>query len=1051
MKKRTLSLMLAAALLVSAGAVAAVAAPETGDDPYWDQARYDSIETAVMNNVPKVLDAGGKYIYQTVDGTFEYSVSILDPKFNSYIKANNEEYYVARPGYASQAIRADQSIVDYTAVFAAAIADVKAQGGGTVVVPRGSFATGAIRITGDNIRLHMDDGAEIKFVRTKTYEFYPQVKTRFEGMDLMGFSPLIYAYQVNNIAVTGSGNGNEDTRSVLNGQADRYNWLPWKTAGTSFWDGTATNTIPMQQGSTAAYRTVQWSDGTAMTARDHLIKMVEEWAPIEERNYADLNPGTADPILRPANTLRPSFIEPYGCKNVLIADFNLINSPMWEIHPLLSENVMIRGTDINSHLGNNDGCNPESSTNVIIEDNVFNTGDDCIAIKSGRNNDGYTEWNRPTTGVIVRNNEMRDGHGAVTAGSEMSGGIQYVFAHNNVFNSANLAQGLRIKTNSVRGGYLKDVYMKDSVIRQIGTAPIHCTFYYEENDAGTRTPKVENIYVSNYNTAPGVASIAAAQFLYARQYGYCPVENVNIKDCNFNGFSNAPATNNTALNDIICGRGIRFENVTINGEPYVSPEQSVEIVDIIVDDTSVTDAAQLVGITGSHAVYAVVRSKASNIAGTIAGTSRAAYQAYLSVGSGLGSAVSLNGNGVVTSLGDDLYKVRLSANANLGTATRLEAVVRNALYTEDQDFRYFSLRPAVKGLSFRGEWLTIQFDRAMNTAGTGRVTLSGGAAAVDPEWNEEGTQITYALEGIVFGEAYGISVGNFADGGSKVMRTYDTALTAASIDDVKEAWTALDRAVAAAAAYRNSALYTAASWAALAQAQAAAGALSPHANLSEILAVAAALNDAIAGLTLKNFEEFPTAVASFTGPENGAVGLASVYTLSLAHVKNLATVRVRFTYNEEVLSLDRLESHSGFEILERQEDTVVLYNTEGLTGDDAQPLLTFHFTAKSSGRADVKITGVEAASYRSDKSGADDIDVDTAGAGEIPTDVKEKDRYDFNGDGRVTLADLSTAQLWYMSAVGDDNWNDIKAADLDGSGVINTKDFIDILRYIQAL
>jgi polygalacturonase len=1047
-------LALAIALLVSVSAVAALAAPENGDDPYWDQTRYDSIEAAVMANVPKVLDADGKYIYQTVDGTFEYSVSILDSKFNGHLKASNEEYYVARSGYTNQAVRADQMVVDYTDVFAAAIADVKAQGGGTVVVPRGSFVTGAIRITGDNIRLHMDDGAEIKFIRSKTYEFYPQVKTRFEGMDLMGFSPLIYAYQVNNIAVTGSGNGNGDTRSILNGQADRYNWLPWKTSGTSFWDGTSTNTIPMQQGNNAAYRTVQWSDGTAMTARDHLIKMVEEWAPIEERNYADLNPGTTDPILRPANTLRPSFIEPYGCKNVLIADFNLINSPMWEIHPLLSENILVKGTDINSHLGNNDGCNPESSTNVIIEDNVFNTGDDCIAIKSGRNNDGYTAWNRPTTGIIVRNNEMRDGHGAVTAGSEMSGGIQYVFAHNNIFNSANLAQGLRIKTNSVRGGYLKDVYMKDSVIRQIGTAPIHCTFYYEENDAGTRIPKVENIYVSNYNTAPGVTSINASQFLYARQYGYCPVENVNVKDCNFNGFRNAPVTNNTALNEVICGQDINFENVTINGAPYVVPEQSVEIVDVLVDDVSITDASQLVGITGSHAVYAIVRSEAANFAGTIIGTTRAAYQAYLSVGSGLGSAVSLNGNGVVTDLGDGLYRVRVSANANLGTATRLEVVVRNALYTEDQDFTYFSLRPAVAGLSLRGEWLTVQFDRAINTARAGRVILSGGASAVDPVWNEEGTRLTYALEGITSGEIYNVSVGDFADGSGKVMRTYDTALAAASMDDVKAAWAAFDRAVAAAAAYRNPDLYTEVSWAAFAQAQAAAGALSPYAGQSEILAATAALDDAMTGLTLKNAqssEEFPTAVASFTGPENGVVGLASDYTLSLAHVKNLATVRVDFTYNEDVLRLDRLEVHNGFEIMEQQGNTVVFYNKEGLTGDDAQRLLTFHFTAKGSGKADVKITRLEAASYRSDQSGADDVDIDTAGIGEISTDVKDPDRYDFNGDGRVTLADLAAAQLWYMRTVDDDDWNDVKAADLDGNGVINVNDLIKILAYVQAL
>ncbi|MDR1378335.1 MAG: Ig-like domain-containing protein [Synergistaceae bacterium] len=723
--------------------------------------------------MPQVLDTDENYVFKTVKGTFTYSVKITDPKFATYLRKSKEQYYVGRAEDPKQAVRETQDVDDYTNVFKAAMEDIKQHGGGTVVVPPGSYVTGAIHFAADNTRLHLDDGAEIKFIRTKTYQFYPMTKTRFEGMDLMGFSPLIYAYELENIAITGAGNGEASNGemgpiSTLNGQGDSYNWLPWKTAGTSFWDGTTTNTIPMQQGNNEVYKTTTL-DGASMTARDKLIEQVARWTPIEERTYADLTPGNADPILRPVNTLRPSFIEPYRCKNVLISDFYLINSPMWEIHPLLSENVLVKGTHINSHLGNNDGCNPESSQNVIIEENIFNTGDDCIAIKSGRNNDGYTPWNKPTVGVIVRNNEMRDGHGAVTAGSEMSGGIQYVFAHDNIFNSTALQQGLRIKTNSVRGGYLKDVYMKDSEVKAL-QYPIHSELYYEENDAGTRTPIIENIYISNYRTAEGAK--ANNLFVYARHYGYTPIKNVNIRDCNFD-FTNADLGITAALNNIICGTDINFENVTVNGNLYTSPERSVEIVKLEVGDVEITGDLQLADITGTQVIYATVFAS-KDLTGTIPSTNNAAYQSYyqsyLSTESSLGTLVNFTADGVVTPLGNNLYKVRVSRDGgvDLTNATRLEVVVRNALFTEDQDFKFFSFHPQVASAVInptdlrngKGQ-LIINFDREMNPIAIGKVTLSGGAKAQYPEWGEGNKSIIYQLEGIGYGETYALSVGEF--------------------------------------------------------------------------------------------------------------------------------------------------------------------------------------------------------------------------------------------------------------------------------------------------
>jgi unsaturated rhamnogalacturonyl hydrolase len=173
------------------------------------------------------------------------------------------------------------------------------------------------------------------------------VRTRWEGVECMNFSPLIYAYDQENIAVTGGG--------TLDGGAGWENWWAWKARPPGVTTGPA---IP--QG----------------PARDRLFEMGEKNVPVAER------------VFGLGQLLRPNFFQPYHCRNVLIEGVTMIRSPMWVLNPVLSRNVTIRGVTINSHGPNNDGCDPESCTDVLIEDTVFNTGDDCIAIKSGRNGDG---------------------------------------------------------------------------------------------------------------------------------------------------------------------------------------------------------------------------------------------------------------------------------------------------------------------------------------------------------------------------------------------------------------------------------------------------------------------------------------------------------------------------------------------------------------------------------------------------------------------------------------------------------------------------------------
>ncbi len=209
-------------------------------------------------------------------------------------------------------------------------------------MPPGVFQTGAIHLK-SNVNLHLAEGATLKFSADPA-KYLPVVYTRFEGTECMNYSPLIYAFEQENIAVTG--------RGVLDGSASNDNWWKWARRGPSGGDPPARADIT------------------------NLRDMAERGVPVKER------------VFGAGHYLRNSFIQPYRSKNILIEGVRIINSPMWEIHPVLSTNVTVRGVTVDTHGPNNDGCNPESSRDVLIEDCVFDTGDDCIAIKSGRDADG---------------------------------------------------------------------------------------------------------------------------------------------------------------------------------------------------------------------------------------------------------------------------------------------------------------------------------------------------------------------------------------------------------------------------------------------------------------------------------------------------------------------------------------------------------------------------------------------------------------------------------------------------------------------------------------
>ena len=396
------------------------------------------------------------------------------------------DFDITRYGAAGDGVR-DNSDAVLRAINACSRA-----GGGRVIVPAGDFLTGAIHLR-SNVNLHLSQGATLRFIPDPR-RYLPVVYTRWEGVECMSYSPFIYAFEQENIAVTGAG--------ILDGQAGNGHWWPW--SGNPFFGG---NREGQNQ----------------MKARNRLFQMGEKNVPVRDRIFGE------------GSLLRPNFIQFYRCRNVLLDGVTVHNSPMWQIHPVLCTNVTVRGVSMVSHGPNNDGCNPESSRDVLIENCFFDTGDDCIAVKSGRNRDGR-RVGVPSENIVVRHCRMKDGHGGVTIGSEASGGARNVFAEDCDMDSPNLERVLRLKTNSVRGGFIEDVFMRNVKVGQVSDAVLRINLFYEEGDAGRFPPTVRNIEMTN------VTSKKSKYALYLRGYKHAPLRNIHISHCSFE---------NTSLPDVI--------------------------------------------------------------------------------------------------------------------------------------------------------------------------------------------------------------------------------------------------------------------------------------------------------------------------------------------------------------------------------------------------------------------------------------------------------------------------------------------------------------------
>jgi polygalacturonase len=345
---------------------------------------------------------------------------------------------------------------DCTAAFRAAIRAANRAGGGHVIVPAGTFFSAAIHLL-SRVDLHLEAGSTILFSQNPD-DYYPLVFTRWQGIELMNYSPFIYSYGQRDIAVTGAG--------TLNGQADADHWWNWKNLETPGFD--------------------------------QLEAQADAGVPVSQRVYGD------------GYYLPPQMIQPFASDTVLLEGVTVINSPFWHLNPNLCRNVTIEGLTISSAGPNTDGCDPESCDGVVVDHVTYDTGDDCMAIKSGRDTDGR-RVGVPCQNVVIQNCDFANGHGGITIGSEMSGGVKNVYARDLTMNSANLQAGHRIKSNTLRGGYVENTNVYRVTAGTVG-GPLLLIQGNYSGQTGDFPPDLTGITLSDWTVdqCEGIWSIVGA-------------------------------------------------------------------------------------------------------------------------------------------------------------------------------------------------------------------------------------------------------------------------------------------------------------------------------------------------------------------------------------------------------------------------------------------------------------------------------------------------------------------------------------------------------------
>ncbi len=423
------------------------------------------------------------------------------------------------------AIQGDQNAT--TKAIEDAISDCSTSGGGTVLIPAGEWNVGAIRLQSD-INLHLKEGAVLSF-SSHPQDYLPVVRTRFIGIDLYNYAPGIYAKDVRNVAITGNG--------TLRGNGK------------------------------------QWPDfiDKQRTGIKRLAKLIESKKPIKERVF-----GTQD------DALRPSFIQFFDTRNILIEGVTITQGPMWTVHFVYSEDIIMRNVTIDADGSNTDGIVLDSSRNARIEDITIASGDDAIAIKSGRDADGRTV-NMPTKNIILRTITITDAHSAIAIGSEMSGGVENILAEDITIENAN--RGIRIKTRPGRGGTIKKITFRDILVKKLREAEsVQITLDYGSSTLKPRDktlPNVRDVLFERITTNtqhPLKASIA----LIGAKKDETALSDITFRDITMNGKAtisvrNAQKITFTKTNARLVDA--RNATVTIDTCPKVQQKKSAINVD----------------------------------------------------------------------------------------------------------------------------------------------------------------------------------------------------------------------------------------------------------------------------------------------------------------------------------------------------------------------------------------------------------------------------------------------------------------------------------------
>jgi polygalacturonase len=372
--------------------------------------------------------------------------------------------------------------------FDDAIDAVSKKGGGRVIIPRGTWLTGPITLK-SNIELYSETGALVIFSTNK--DLYPLVETSFEGFNTFRCMSPINGRNLENIAFTGHG--------IFDGSGEAWRAVKKEKLTESQWKKLIASGGIVNENGNIWYPSQQFRDGE---------KQAEMNVPRSLRTKAEFE--------KIRDFLRPVMVSLISCKKIRIDGPTFQNCPAWNIHPLMCEDFTMRNTTVRNpwFSQNGDGIDFESCRNSIIHDCSFDVGDDAICIKSGKDKEGR-DRKKPNENLIVKNCVVFHGHGGVTVGSEMSGGVKNLHVSNCTFIGTDV--GLRFKSNRGRGGVVENIFISNIEMINIPTQAISFNLFYsgrsasEDLEAGEsgqapkllpvteETPQFKNISIKNVN------------------------------------------------------------------------------------------------------------------------------------------------------------------------------------------------------------------------------------------------------------------------------------------------------------------------------------------------------------------------------------------------------------------------------------------------------------------------------------------------------------------------------------------------------------------------